>query len=179
MCRNRKAEAVDVLNQCIAPHVVSEGVWDAWMLLGEAYQIDQNFADAMTIYTKVFRECPHTLPQAWMARITLGEIAPLANATESADSIFVDVARSGHPFPLPRLIARFYAGNVSEAQFLAQWQRLRPGDNFYLFYCAQRALLHREKVVANVYVQKLVQSVQPETWDRLLAGSLLHTIDKQ
>jgi serine/threonine protein kinase len=178
LCKGKKQEAVEVLNQCIATHVLSEGVWEAWMLLAAIYELDFNFNDALTIYGKVYRECPRATLTTWMARLKMGEIAKKAGANETAESIFATVVTADHPFPLPRMVAQYYRGNITENQMIQRWKSMYPKDKYYLYYFARKALLKNEKVVAKVYLQELIQSVPPGTLRFVLANHLIHNLDK-
>jgi tetratricopeptide (TPR) repeat protein len=173
----KKERANDLFNQCITGHVSSEGVWEAWMGLGAIYEYDFSFPEAATIYNKIYRECPKTLPAEWMAAVKLGELAA-RDTTASTTKYFEEVATGMHPFPLPRLIARFYLEQISEAQFKAAWNTLFPGDFLYLYYCARKAMFKKETVVARIYLNDLKKNVSQLSWDYFLACKVFNNLDK-
>jgi len=78
-----------------------------------------------------------------------------------------------HPFPLPRLIAGFYLWNLTERQFLDQWNALRPADSWYLYYFAKRAMFEGESVVARLYLQKLKDMTAPASWEYIRLYQML------
>lgn len=176
--RRKKAQAIDVLNQCVATHIYTEGVWDAWMLLGEIYEYDFNFTDAMTIYRKVFREAPKGTIIPWMARIKMGEVARACSYEENQDSIFAHVIEADHPFPFPRLIAEFYRGVLTESRFMGRWTMLQPHERHYLYYFAKKAVLDREMVVARVYLQEMQQFLQPSSWPYIKVYQTINNLDR-
>ncbi|MBN2037836.1 MAG: protein kinase [Chitinispirillaceae bacterium] len=170
-----KKAANDLFNQCITAHVSSEGAWEAWMGLASIYEYDFRYPEATTIYHKVHRECPKTFFTHWMAAIKLGELS-------SRDSLhpryFEMAARDPHPFPLPRLIARFYLGEINESQFKAVWKRFFNEDYSYLFYFARKALIKREEVVARIYLEDLRQIVPVQSWNYMVAVKAINHLRK-
>jgi serine/threonine protein kinase/tetratricopeptide (TPR) repeat protein len=175
--KNRKDRANDLFNQCIAAHSVSEGVWESWLGLANIYEYDFQYPEATTIYRKVYQECPPTLRSRWMAAIKLGELAARDSARSGAP-YFEEVARGDHPFPLPRLVARFYSGEVSEGRFKAAWNLLYPDDYSYLLYCARKAMFNQEEVVARIYLQDLKENVSSESWNYLVANRAINNLKK-
>jgi len=175
--RDRK-EAVDILNRCVASHSSSEGVWQAWMLLASVYEYDLGFRDALTIYRKVSRECPPGNVLRWMARLRMAELAAKAGHEESPESILRDVTDGDHPFILPRAIALFYLGQLGETQLTDIWHHYHPGDWYFLYYLARKALMEGERVVAEIYLQQLVAFSQPGTWRYLSVYQMLSNLDR-
>jgi tetratricopeptide (TPR) repeat protein len=171
-------KAIDHLNRCVATYVLSEGVWDAWMKLASIYEYEFNTKDALTIYRKVNRECPPSLVVHWMARIKMGEIASRRPIGESADDIFESVIDDAHPFPLPRIIAQFYTGALSESQFTERWQRLFPSGKGHLYHLAKKAAMENEQIVASIYLKELVQSLSQSSWEYLRIYRILANLSK-
>jgi serine/threonine protein kinase/predicted negative regulator of RcsB-dependent stress response len=175
--KGRKDRAGDLFNQCITSHISSEGVWESWIGIAEIYEYDFSYTEAMTIYQKVFRECPKQLSIRWMAGIKLGELAA-RDSSQSYEKYFETIAQEAHPFPLPRLISRFYLGEVNESQFKTVWNRFFPDDFSYLYYFARKAMFKHEEVVARIYLQDFKQNISPESWNYSLACKALNNLKK-
>jgi len=164
LCKAQKEKAIEILNQCIATHIFTPSVWDAWMLLGTIYEYDNNFNDAMTIYKKVYRECPKTMQTPWMARLKTGCLADKATTGDFAHTAFEDIVYGVHPYPLPRMIARYYLGDLAENDFLDNWDYFYPNDKTYLHFFAQKAVLEKEYIVAQIYLHELKQFLPQSSW---------------
>lgn len=173
--RNPK-KAVEILNRCVAAHKYSQAVWEAWMLLGSVYEYDRNYRDAVTIYRKVYRECPHGYHSAWMARVRMAELAKRAAYEESVESICRDVIDSPHPFALPRAIAQLYMKEIGETRFTDLWHSYHPDDWYFLYHLARKAVLEGENVVAEIYLQQLLHYLQPSTWRYLRVHRLMNEL---
>ena len=175
--KGRKDRASDLFNQCITAHISSEGVWESWMGIAAIYEFDFSYTEAMTIYQKVYRECPRQLPIHWMAGIKLGELAA-RDTTQSYAKYFTAIAHGAHPFPVPRLIARFYLGEINESQFKTAWNRLFPDDFSYLYYFARKAMFKNEEVVARIYLQDFKENISTESWNYSLTVKALNNLKK-
>lgn len=173
----RKERANDLFNQSITGHLSSEGVWESWMGLAGIYEYDFSYPEATTIYNKIYGECPKTLPVEWMAAVKLGELAA-ADTSSNKVKYFEEVAKGMHPFPLPRLIARFYLGQINESQFRTSWNTLFPGDYLYLYYFARKAMFKKETVVARIYLEDLKNNVSQMSWDYYLACKVYNNLAK-
>ncbi len=178
LCKREPKTAVDILNRCVATHVYSEGVWEAWMLLASVYEHDAEYGDAVTIYRKVFRECPSGSRLRWMARIKIGELSAKVRHDESAESVFRDVVASSHPFALPRAIASLYLGQFGETQFTDLWHSYYPEDWSFLYYLARKAILDGEQVIADIYLRQLLQSLSPSSWEYLQIYQMITNLDE-
>jgi hypothetical protein len=108
----------------------------------------------------------------------MGELARKTSFEESADSIFADVVNAPHPFPLPRLIARYYLGAIPEPQFLEQWNVLLPGDKYYLYHIARKAIMDREMPVARIYLNEFKQYLAPSSWRYMQIYQILNNLDR-
>jgi serine/threonine protein kinase len=175
--KGRKDRAGDLFNQCITAHLSSEWVWESWMGLAGIYEYDIQYSEATTIYQKIYRESPPTLRVHWMAALKLGELAS-RDSTQNYAHYFETVIRGDHPFPLPRLIARFYLGEVNESQFKTAWNLLSPDDFQYLYYCARKAMFKKEEVVAHIYLQDLIQNLPSESWNYIVANRAMNNLKK-
>lgn len=178
LCKREQKRAVEMLNRCVATHKYSAGVWDAWMLLASVYEHDLAFKDAVTIYHKIYRECPHTHQDAWMARVRMGRIADKAAHEESSESIFQDVVDSPHPFVIPRALAQLHLKEISETRFTDLWHSYYPDDWFFLYHLARKAILKGEKVVAEIYLQQLLQYLEQSTWEYLQVYRMVTELER-
>jgi tetratricopeptide (TPR) repeat protein len=175
--KGRKDRAADLLNQCIAAHLSSESIWEAWMGLASIYEYDFQYREAATIYQKIYRECPAMFRARWMAAIRLGELAS-RDSVQHYSSYFEAVVEGEHPFPLPRLIAKFYLGEVNESQFKTAWDLYCSDDFMYLYYCARRAMFGQEEVVARIYLQDCIDNLPPESWNYIMANRAMNNMKK-
>jgi serine/threonine protein kinase/tetratricopeptide (TPR) repeat protein len=175
--KGRKDRAADYFNQCIAAHLSSESVWESWMGLADIYVYDFQYSEAATIYQKVYRECPAAFRAHWMAAIRLGELAS-RDSTRHYASYFKAVLEGEHPFPVPRLIGKFYLGEVNESQFKAAWNLYFPDDFMYLYYCARKAMFGHEEVVARIYLQDCIDNLPSESWNFIMVSRAINNLKK-
>jgi serine/threonine protein kinase/tetratricopeptide (TPR) repeat protein len=174
--KGRKEAANDLFDQCITAHISSQGAWDAWMGLAGIYEYNSQYPEATTIYQKIFRECPPSFMTRWMAGIKLGELGSRDSSQQNYAKYFETVAKGQHPFPLPRLIARFYLGEVNESQFKALWNLLCDEDYSYLFYFARKAMFKKEEVVARIYLEDLRHNAPPLSWNNFKAMKAINNL---
>jgi tetratricopeptide (TPR) repeat protein len=172
MAKGKKGQAFDVLNQCVASYVPSEGLWLAWMELASIYEYESDYANAYTTYRKVFEDCPKSLVVPWLARIKMGELADRTTSDETPRGVFDDVVKSPHPFALPRAIAQFYRGAITDEEFKGFWNLMYPDDDLYLLYFVKKALLEKRGAEAEKYLDELETSLLPGSWAMMLADNL-------
>ena len=146
------------------------------MLLAAIYESERNYRDAMTIYRKVYRECPRGTHLPWDARLKMGELAKKTTIDESRETIFSEVILAPHPFARSRLKARFFSGEITEPQLTAHWIRLYPASRAYLHLIARKALMNGEPAVARVYLQEYRQHLHHSTWEHARIQRLLNEI---
>jgi serine/threonine protein kinase/tetratricopeptide (TPR) repeat protein len=175
--KGRKDRAADLFNQCIAAHPSLESVWESWMGLAGIYEYDFQYAEAATIYQKIYRECPVSFRVRWMAAIKLGELAS-RDSMQHYTRYFDAVVEGEHPFPFPRIIAKFYLGEANESQFKAAWNRYFPDDIMYLYCCARKAMFGHEDVVAHIYLQDCVDNLPSESWNFMVASKAMNNLKK-
>jgi serine/threonine protein kinase len=178
MGKNKKTQAVDLLNQCLGSYVPSEGLWLAWMDLAAIYECEANYSDAYTTYRKVFEDCPKSIVVPWLARIRMGEIAERAPHAERREDVFDNVVKSPHPFVLPRVIAQYYRGEMANDEFKAFWQRMYPGDAGYLLCFVNKAIILGQKDAALKYSDELEESLVPGSWELMQLANLQGVIRK-
>ncbi|HUI92357.1 MAG TPA: protein kinase [Chitinivibrionales bacterium] len=176
MAKNRKNQAVDVLNQCVASYVPSQGLWLAWMELAAIYEYESDYANAYTTYRKVYEDCPKALVIPWLARIKMGELADRTTSDETPKGIFDDVVKSPHPFALPRAIAQLYRGAATPEEFKAFWDILHPDDHRYLVYFVNKAILDKRPDKAQEYLNELEESLPTASWELMQASQLRNVI---
>ena len=178
LARGLVNKAAEILNRCITAPTVSEGVWQAWMELADIYSYDFKYPEARTIYRKVYLECPKTQPFPWQALLRLGEITSPDSVQRRQDH-FTAVARGGHPFPLFRLMARYYLNELSDNSFRAEWEPLRSAADYtYLFCFARKALFSKNEPSAAAILQTLKGRVAPQSWDYITASRALNNLKK-
>jgi serine/threonine protein kinase/tetratricopeptide (TPR) repeat protein len=156
-------QAKELLDQLVTGHSSDPNVWDAWFELAGIYEYEFLYKDALTLYGKIARECPKSSPVSWMSLVKTGELL-MKDSLQQSLSLFSEAAGDSQPFPIPRLIAQFYKGNISESDFKTQWQRFFPEDNRYLYYFARKAYVSNEQIVAKLYLNELKRKTSKKTW---------------
>jgi tetratricopeptide (TPR) repeat protein len=177
--RRKKRAAVELLNQAVAVPQPTRNVWRAWMLLGEVYEHELNFGDAITIYAKIFRECPKTLPECWEARIKMGEIAGYASYEAAPETIFRSVLQSSQPFAVPRLVVSYYTGAIDETEFENRWARYAMPDARVNRYKAQKALLDGKIGKAQSYLSHYLAALPSDSWEYVKTHDFQQMISKR
>jgi serine/threonine protein kinase/tetratricopeptide (TPR) repeat protein len=174
--RGQKEKAKEMFDLCITAHINVDGVWEAWMALADIYKYDNRFHDALTIYQKIHRESSRSLPLNWMAAI---EAADLIGRERPAarDSLLRETAAANYPFPVPRMIANLYLGNLPEKEFKARWEMFYPGDDTYLMYLGRKAAINDEQVVAGIYVKELKRKLSKRRWDYFKTLKIVNNIE--
>ena len=170
-------KAKELFDQIVTGHLNSDGVWGAWMELAGIYEYDFMYRDAITIYQKIFRECPGSSPIHWMAAVKTGELL-LSDSIESSEPYFKQVINGNHPFPKPRLLSRFYLGEISESEFKDEWSSLYPDDRFFFFAFARNALANNEKVIAKIYLNDLYKSLSTKSWQYFRVYKIMNNLTR-
>ncbi|MBN1576617.1 MAG: protein kinase [Chitinispirillaceae bacterium] len=174
--RGQKEKAKEMFDLCITAHLNLDGIWEAWMALADIYNYDFRFRDALTIYQKIHRESPSGAILNWMAAIEAADCIGRKNIRQR-DSLLQTVITGAHPFPLPRLIARYYLGIIRETEFKGQWEKFFPGDRGYLFYLARKAAVNKEQVIAGIYLNELKRSLPKQRWDYFRAIKIINNLE--
>ncbi|HON09740.1 MAG TPA: protein kinase [Chitinispirillaceae bacterium] len=173
----RKENARVLFDQFVAANINAAGVWESWMELAEIYEYDFMYRDALTVYQKVFKEGPRSTPVPWIAAVKIGEIL-LRDSTQSGDTYLKEAAHGPHPFPKPRLIARYYLGEISEEEFRVGWSELYPNDKMLLYHIARKEISQGEKRAAQNYLSNLKLSLSTESWEYLRVYKILNYLGR-
>ncbi len=174
--RGLKDKAKELFDLCITAHLNAEGIWEAWMALADIYKYDFQFNDALTIYRKIRRECQPGSIFKWMASIEAADLMGRKNVRQR-DSLLSTVVSEPHPFPVPRLIARFYLGEIRENEFKEKWDRFFPKDRTYLFYLARKAAINKEQIIAGLFLNELKRSLPKQRWDYFKAMKIINNLE--
>ena len=166
LARGMRQKAAGLYNDCSSSlFVASPAYWNSWMQIAELYEFDRNLNDAYSIYKKVYLESRSSLDIAWLARCKMGEIAALTTQEENPTEIFQSIRNGSHPFPLPRLIARYYLDELSVEAFGANWQKLKGhADTWYRYHVAQRALIEQDSAAAHSLLSALRKEYSNNFW---------------
>ncbi|MBN1758473.1 MAG: protein kinase [Chitinispirillaceae bacterium] len=174
--RGQKEKAKELFDLCITAHINVNHVWEGWMALADIYKYDFKYRDALTIYQKIHRESPPSTELNWMAAVEAADLIGRQNVVQR-DSILRSVITGHHPFPVPRLIARFYVDSLRENEFKERWERFFPGDRSYLFYFARKAIMNNEQVVAGIYLNDLRRKLTKQRWDYFKVIKIINNIE--
>ena len=174
--RGQKEKAKELFDLCITAHLNVDGIWGAWMALADIYKYDFHFNDALTIYQKIRRESQPATYLKWMAAIEAADLIG-RKSRDQRDSLLRIVISEPHPFPVPRLIARFYLGDVRENDFKGKWETFFPGDETYLFYLARKAAMNKEQVIAGLFLNELKRSLPKHRWDYFRVLKIINNLE--
>ncbi|MBN1604777.1 MAG: protein kinase [Chitinispirillaceae bacterium] len=169
--------AKELLDQLVTGHSSDPNVWYAWLELAGIYEYEFNYRDALTLYRKIARECPKSSSVSWMAIVKAGELLMKDSAQQSA-VLFTEATSDSQPFPIPRLVAQFYKGSITESEFKTLWQHFFPKDNMYLYHFARKAYLSNEQVVAKLYLNELKRKLSRRTWHYFKALKIINNIER-
>lgn len=175
--RGQVEKAKELFDRCITAHINIDGVWGAWMRLAEIYAYNFKYRDALTIYTKVHRESAPATDVCWMAAVAAAELYDAKNAA-LRDSLLRAVVSESHPFPVPRLIARYYLDQIRDSEFKEQWEQLFPDDRSYLLIFARKAVFNNEKVVAALYLNDLKRNLPVQRWNYFRVLKIRANLDR-
>ncbi len=170
--------AKNILNNCVVSEENTLSKWLAWMRLAKIYDYSADNRSAHTIYKKVFNECGYSAVLAWRARLKMGELSlrdEHINSAQVAQRIYREVARASHPFPGPRLIARYYIDSVDNHEFSRMYRALWfEHESGYYYHMGNKACLDTLKEDARRYYRAYQQKVlQKNTWEFLQMEQLL------
>jgi serine/threonine protein kinase/tetratricopeptide (TPR) repeat protein len=155
--QGKKNEGKEIFDQILRANPVAN-VWDAWNRLASIYEYDFVKSDAAAIFRKIYRVAPRSSPLPLMSGVRAAELL-YRDSLDISRKILMDVYTSPNPFPEPRLIAGFYLGEISESQFISQWDLLYPGDRYYLYYLARKANLMDKTEVSLGYLEELKKNM--------------------
>jgi len=167
-----KTKAAEILNQA-AFASGTPWVWDAWLGLADVYEYDMKTNDAIKICQKVYRECPRTLPWFWASRVMEAGALPSTLKSDDRQSIVQEIIAGPHPFPGPRLIARYYKGEISSDDFQQAWGRLYPGSGDYRFYQATKTAIDGPALKALADLEKLRKDAGRDAWNTMRIKRLM------
>lgn len=178
LSRGKKDDAMRVLDQCVAAHTSTEGIWEAWMDLAEIYEYNFQYTEAIAVYRKIVQDCPGSSIFPWMAAVKAGELAFADTQSTKPQEYLKPVTLDTHPFPLPRLIAKFYTGQLCEADFVAAYESLHPGDPLHLYHLARNAALQGNLQSAQSRLLTLKSQLPQHSWHYFRVLKILGNISK-
>lgn len=165
-------KAKEQFDQCVIAFPGTDAFWKGWFELAIIYEYEGAYKDAKTIYQKITNECPPNSPLPLMAAIRRAEL--IYNDSSAASlSLLHKVINDPHPFPLPRLIASYYAGRIDSNAFLLKWNTLRPNDSFFSYHLARKALFTGNLRAAKKHLRDLKKNSVAGSWQYLTATKLL------
>lgn len=167
------AKAKEQFDQCITGNSGTDEFWGGWFELAGIYEYEASFNDALTIYQKIYNECPPNSPYPLMAAIKRGELL-FDDSSEVSLKLFHGIVDGPHPFPLPRLIASFYTGRIDEEKFISGWKMLQPDDPYFNYYLARKALFVGDIRAAKFHLLDLKKKLAVGSWHFLTISRLLN-----
>ncbi len=170
------SKASEMFNQCIHTHKTSENIWEAWLGLAEIYEYDFAYDFAKSLYSKIMKECPPSSAISWMATLRFAELSREHPA--ETDSLLDKIINESHPFPLPRLVANFYRGNVSEEDFSKRWNDLYPSDPGHFYFEARKAFFEGKQSEAKERLSALKKELSPSSWQYFQILKIQHNLNR-
>jgi len=150
-------DAAEIFNQIIHTNTTTDNIWEAWFNLAEIYEYDFNYQNALSIYQKIYRESPATSEVHWMAALKCAEHS-------TANSILHEIINGAHPFPLPRLIANYYLGRISEDKFRSDYLFLYPQDPWHRYYTARNQMRYGQRNLAVQTLNRVRREIPQNSW---------------
>jgi serine/threonine protein kinase/tetratricopeptide (TPR) repeat protein len=170
--KGNHSKAKEQFDQCVIAFPGTDAFWEGWFELAGIYEYEGSYKDAITIYRKISNECPPNSPVPLMAAIRRAELI-YNDSSETSLFLLHKVVSDPHPFPLPRLIASFYVGRIDSKVFLSRWNALRPGDSFYNYHLARKAIFTGNLRAAKQHLTDLKKNSITGSWQYLTAAKML------
>jgi len=171
--KGEQYKAADILNQCATMQINSGASWHAWITLAEIYEFTGSTDDALTVYEKVYQECPPSLPYKWRAGLAASVILGRNERYEFAAPMLNKCAHSAHPFASERLIAAFYSDSLSEWEFRQRWARIGTIEIPADYVVGRRCMMMKNMDASRRHFSKALTSLPPETWPYVRVFNLL------
>ena len=162
--KGKKEKAKEEFDQIITGSADSDRLWEALKCMGEIAEYDFLYQDADVLYRKIFLEGPRTSPVTWMAGVKQAILMQKDSAGRSKQ-LFSLINESEHPFPAPRMIARYYLGEIADSIFQEEWTSLFPENPWYFYYFAQKTHMSGDDTLARSYLYKLKDSLTKREWN--------------
>ncbi len=162
--KGEQYRAADILNQCATMQSSSASIWHAWNTLAEIYEFNRSYDDALTVYEKVYRECPPSLVYKWKACLGASVILGQTDSYQSARPMLTQCIQSPHPFGAERLTAAFYSDSLSEREFRRQWSRLGPAGVPADYVVGRRCMMMQNHASARRHFDEALARLPAETW---------------
>jgi len=170
--------ASDIYNQSIHTPTISDNVWRSWYALAELYEYNFDYAYAGEIYAKVWKESPNATVTHWMAAIKCAEQSVNDTMPLERVPLLHETVNSGHPFPLPRIIAAYYLDRITEIEFMSSWDALFPEDSWSFYYVARKLLLQGNREEALSVIKVLQRQLPVASWYSFRVLKILYSPDK-
>lgn len=174
--QGKKDRAGEIFDQCMRANL-NEKDWDALYGTAEICEYDFLKKDAKAIYEKIYREGPRSTPLAWMAGVKAAELL-FRDSSQTSRAILREIISGPHPFPIPRLTAKYLLGELSASQFKYQWSAVYPDDRYYLYFIAWKANLENQSAEAAVYLDELKRSLNVRTWRYFQTIQILNNMSR-
>jgi len=138
--------------------------WETWSLLAEIYDFDMDYQNARSLYLKIRNESPPISEIFWMAMLKCAEYNVNNTTPLAGTPLLQTIAKSNHPFVLPRLIANYYLNKIDEKTFRENYTSIYPGDSWHLYYTARKQFLNGNKDEALLTLTTLQRELPENSW---------------
>ncbi|MDR0306206.1 MAG: protein kinase [Chitinispirillales bacterium] len=161
------SKASEMFNQSIHTFNTSDNIWEAWFKLAQIYEYDFDYNHALSLYLKIWKECPPTSEIFWMAALKCAEYNINDETPAAVVPLLHEIVNGDHPFPLPRLIANYYLDRVDEKAFRKSYSFLYPADPWHQYYTARKQLLQGNREQALITLGSLRRQLPQNSWRTL------------
>lgn len=175
--KGKKDTAKLVLDQLITGNAIPDRSTEILYTMGQITEYDFAYKDAALLYRRLYQEESRSHELTWMAAIAQGLLI-CKDSSEAANALFKNVMEAEHIFPLPRLIAAYYLGLVSDSLFYQQWHQLVPDNPWYLYYQARKHFCADEKELSVQLLNKLLGKLSKKEWAYFRVFKIITNIDR-
>jgi serine/threonine protein kinase len=175
--KGKKDQAKEVFDQIITGNATSDRLWEALNGMAEISTYDFLYQESGMLYKKIFYEGPQASPVTWMAGVALA-IEMQKDSMSSSKKLFSLIAEGNQPFPVPRMIARYYLEEISDSIFKKQWSTLLPNNSWYFYYFAQKAQGSGNDSLAKSYLYELKDKLTKREWNYFKVIKILNNYSR-
>jgi serine/threonine protein kinase/predicted Zn-dependent protease len=175
--KGKKDTAKLGLDQLITGNALPDRSSEILYTMAQITEYDFAYKEATLLYRRLYQEASRSNEITWMAAIAQGLLI-CKDSTEAANALFKNVLEGDHIFPLPRLIAAYFQGMVSDSVFYQKWQRLSPDNPWYLYYQARKHYCANKKAQSLQLLNKLLGRLSKKEWAYFRVFKILNNIDR-
>lgn len=175
--KGKTADSKQILDRLITGNAIPEMMQDFLYYMAQISEFDFSLREASLLYRKIHGDSLNSNQLNWIASVN--EL--LIHQAPSDDSLKIrlgNIVDANHPYPDVRLLASYFLGNVDEKSFVKKWNRIYPGNYWYLYYFARKAHIENNDVRAREHLGLLKSKLSRKEWHYFLVIRILSNIDR-